>query len=371
MLDMPRPRPPYLRFERTRHGKIVWYVRKDDGPRIRIRGEYGTAEFMAAYDVALRGETSSAPKVASGTLAWLIEQYQESGDWAKLSPASQSQRRNIFKVVCKTAGAKPYTSVTRQAIVAGRDRRKETPFAANDFLKAMRGLFAWATPDYVKVNPTDGVEGLGHATAGFHVWCEDEVAAFEARWPIGTRERMALAILLYTGLRRGDAARLGRQHVKNGTITLRTEKTGAVVTLPILPQLAEVIDATKTGDMAFVSTMAGGAMTKESFGNWFRDACRAAGVPGTAHGLRKLGATRAANNGATEAELEALFGWRGGRMASLYTRNANRAKLARGAVEKMAGQDEKRTSIAAPSQKVQRTDGLGHDPNPDKVTGRR
>jgi integrase len=148
---------------------------------------------------------------------------------------------------------------------------------------------------------------------------------------------------------------LGRQHLKDGIITFRTAKTGALVTIPVLPELAEIIAATKTGDLAFVATPSGRPMTKESFGNWFKDACKAAGVPGTAHGLRKAGATRAANNGATEAELEAIFGWRGGRMASLYTPQAHREKLARGAMSKMARrQDESGTPIAAPTNQVRR-----------------
>jgi integrase len=142
-------------------------------------------------------------------------------------------------------------------------------------------------------------------------------------------------VLFYTGLRRGDAAILGRQHVRDGVIVTRTEKTRQTVTIPLLPELAEIIAATRTGDLALIATNNGRPMTKESFGNWFRNACRAAGVPGTAHGLRKAGATRAANNGATEAELEAIFGWRGGRMASLYTRHADRTRLARQAMEKM------------------------------------
>ena len=94
----------------------------------------------------------------------------------------------------------------------------------------MRSLFKWAKDsDFIEVDPTEGVEGFGHKTEGFHVWTDDEIAKFEVRWPIGTRERLALTILLYTGLRRGDAARLGRQHVRDGVITFRTEKTGQQV----------------------------------------------------------------------------------------------------------------------------------------------
>ena len=146
---------------------------------------------------------------------------------------------------------------------------------------------------------------------------------------------MALTILLYTGLRRGDAVRLGRQHIKDGIITLRAGKTGTQIIIPVLPELAAIINASRTGDLAFIAGERGRPMTKEFFGNWFHGACQAAGVPGSAHGLRKAGATRAAENGATVAQLEAIYGWTGGKMASLYTRQADRAKLAREAMGKL------------------------------------
>ena len=153
-------------------------------------------------------------------------------------------------------------------------------------------------------------------------------------------------MLLYTGLRRGDAVQLGRQHIRDGVASLKTEKTGTLVTFPILPVLTETLAAGPCGDFAFIVGANGRPLTKESFANLFRDACRAAGVPGSAHGLRKIAATRAANNGATVAELEAIFGWSGGTMASLYTRAADRRRLAREAMHKLG--NEKRTSIVAP-----------------------
>jgi len=47
------------------------------------------------------------------------------------------------------------------------------------------------------------------------------------------------------------------------------------------------------------------------------------------------GAAVAAESGATEAELDAIFGWTDRRMASHYTRKANRKKLAYGGVAKL------------------------------------
>lgn len=355
---MPRPRPPHLHRERTRHNATVWYVRVGKRPRVRIRGDYGSREFMAAYEAALAGEPAPAATRggARGSLAWLIERYRASGEWLRLAPATRRQRDNIFTHVIANAGAAPAQSVTRQHIARGRDDRAATPFAAANFLKTMRGLFRWAlAADIVDADPTAKVEALTPRTKGFHAWTEEEIVAFEARWPVGTRERLAMAILLYTGLRRGDASRLGRQHVRDGVITVRTEKTGELVVIPMLPELARIIAATRTGDMTFIATATGKPMVKEAFGNWFKAACVAAGVPGSAHGLRKAGATRAANNGATVAQLEAIFGWHGGKMASLYTRTADRARLARAGIEAMAA-PETRTSIPAPTRQVRESD---------------
>jgi integrase len=339
---MPRPRPPHLHRQVTRHGKAVWYVRIGKGPRTRIRAEYGTPEFDDEYCAALDGLPKAAKNstVSVGTLAWLVERYRETRDWTGLSLATRRQRENIFRHVLETAGRQPIAKITEASIVAGRDRRAvKTPFQARHFLDTMRGLFRWATAaGLVKADPTAGVaDPAMPKSEGFPPWSEEDVAAYEARWPIGTRERVWFDVLIYTGLRRGDAVRFGRQHVRNGIGTIKTEKTGMVVTLPILPILAETLAAGSCGDLTFIINANGRQFVKESFGNAFKEACRKAGITNrSAHGLRKIAAARAADRGATEAQLEAIFGWAGGRMASLYTRSANRRRLAIEAMHKLA-----------------------------------
>jgi integrase len=354
MADMPRPRPPHLHREATRHGKPVWYVRVGKGPR--IRAEFGTADFDAEYQAAVTGSArpvKGAPP--TGTLAWLMARYRETAAWSALSAATRRQRENIFVQVLKTAGEKPFAKIDAGVIRAGCERRAHTPAQARHFLDAMRGLFRWATKaGLVKTEPTASVENPQHRKGdGFISWTEEHVEAYERRWPIGTRQRVWLDVLLYTGLRRGDAVRFGRQHVRDGIGVIKTEKSGftVTVTLPILPVLAETLAAGQCGDLTFIAGERGQPVTKESFGNLFKRACRAAGVPGSAHGVRKIAATRAANAGATVPQLEAIFGWSGGRMASLYTRSADRKRLAVEAMHKLAGNGE-RTSIPAPSSQV-------------------
>jgi len=339
---MPRPRPPHLHRQTSRHGKIVWYVRIGKGPRIRVKGIYGTPEFDAAYQDAIAGNLRTRPsKAAKGTLQWLLTLYRQSSAWTDLSMATRRQRENIFRHVLTTAAQEPVSRIDKKAIVGGRERRKATPSQARHFVDSMRGLFKWAVEaELAKSDPTQGISIKKPKTKGFPVWTDEEIDQFERRWPRGTRERVMFDVFLFTGLRRGDAAILGKQHIKNGVITIDTQKTDTRVTIPILPELAQTLAAGPVGDLAVIATNDGRPLTKESLGNMFRDACRAAGINKSAHGLRKAAATRAANHGATVAQLEAIFGWEGGRMASLYTRSADRQALAATAMGKLSRRPE-------------------------------
>ena len=340
MADMPRPRPLYLHRSVSRHGKVVWYVRIGArGKKIRIRGEYGSPAFEAAYRDAIVGKGLSPEKPVSapgGTLAWLWMLYRQTGAWTNLKAPTRKQRENIMLHVLKSAGDTPLSAIDKTSVIDGVDRRAATPFQAKNFLTTMRGLFEWAfAKNLINVDPTAGVKVDKPKTKGFPVWTEEDIERFQRSWPIGTRERVMLDVFLYTGLRRGDAAVVGKQHVRNGVIEIDTEKTGMRVTIPILPVLQATLNAGPVGELAFIATKSGQPLTKESLGNLFADACRAAGIRKSAHGLRKAAATNAANNGASEAQLEAIFGWEGGKMAALYTRSANRRALATDAIGKL------------------------------------
>lgn len=336
--------PPFVYREKTRHGKFVFYFRQGKnghGARVRLP-DYGAPEFQAAYRAALAGAERApvAKPGQTGTLAWLIARYREVEAWRSLSMATRRQRECILLQVLDNAGHVPATAVTRKKIVEGRDMRSKTPNQARHFLDTMRGLFKWAVEaEHVPLDPTLGVTNPKKIQSdGFAPWLPEEIAAYENRWPLGTRQRVWFDVLRYTGLRRSDAVRLGRQHVRNGIATLRPEKTkanGIDVHIRILPALAETLAAGPIGDLAWIIGEAGTPLTKESFGNMFREACDAAGVKKSAHGLRKVAAETAAEAGATVNELEALFGWSGGKMASLYTKRANRQKLAAQAMDKV------------------------------------
>jgi integrase len=333
---MSRPRPPYLHRTVTRHGAVAWYVWRRPGPKVRIRGEYGSRKFMAAYRAALYGQDGpEKPAGAPGTLSALIASYRVSPQWAALAVATRKQRGNIFDRIERKAGDMAVSEVDAAMIKDARDGLGLG--AAKHFVQTMRGLFRWAVEtERAGSDPTEGVRVARPKTEGFHTWTDAEVAAFEARWQVGTRQRLWLAILLYTGLRRGDACALGQRHVKDGVIEFRAAKTGTPIVLPLAPELAEVIAASPVGAETFIATVHGKPMSKEFFGNLFREACIAAGLPHcSAHGLRKAAAVKLAEAGATVPELNAIFGWTGAKQALVYTTKADRARLARQAMERL------------------------------------
>lgn len=332
MEDMPKPRLPYLNRQSGRHGngRVYWYVRVRRGPRIPIPGEYGSPEFLEAYRAALGGGKASGPppiRASRGTLRWGVDLWKRSSDWLGTEPATRKQRDNILQHVLAKSGDRAIEDVTEEAIKAGREKRLATPHAANNFLKTMRAFFRWAKEEkLVDVDPAKDVKFIKVKTKGYPTWTMEEIHAYRRRWPLGTTQRIALEIYINTGFRRGDAAAVGRQHVRENVIHIKAGKNKVDLYIPILPALAQALDAGPVGEMSFLMTQYGRPFTKESLGNTFREWCNAAGVKKSAHGIRKLAATVIADNGGSEQELQALFGWTTNTMSAIYTREANRKR---------------------------------------------
>lgn len=345
MTDM-RINLPYLVDDR---GMI--YVRRH-GRKIRIREAPGTPEFAAAYASALdrlgspegkRGEPAPAP-TPRGTAGWLAGLYFASGEFEALAAKSRATRRSIIEACLRESKDgrafrdTKITAITAQHVKMLRDRASGSG-AANNRRKYLSSLFGWAVEaGHMTNNPARDVRRKKYATSGFYTWTVEDVAQFEARWPLGTKPRLALALLLYTGLRRQDVVVLGRQHVKGGHHRIVPQKTSYKrldpLVLPILPALADAIEAGPAGDMTYLVTEYGQPFTAAGFGGWFRAKCDAADLPKcTAHGLRKAGATILAERGATDRQLMALFGWTSSQQATRYTEAANRQRMAEAAMK--------------------------------------
>jgi integrase len=350
---------PYLMADRDRHGNRRIYVRKN-GRKIRIREKLSTEAFAQAYADALHaiehedgttkhGSIKGAP---AGTFGWLAACYFASAEFRGLDPKSQRTRRLVIED-CLREPRKPgspdlmrdcpISLLSAVHIKMLRDRKVGKPGAGNNRRKYLSSMFGWAVDcGLMRSNPAREVRRINYASAGFHTWTVDEVRQFEERHPVGTKARLALGLLLYLGVRRGDVVTLGRQHVKDGWLRHVPRKTRHkrrdISEKPILLVLADIIARSPTGALTFLETDFGKPFTAAGFGGWFRKRCDEAGLPQcSAHGLRKAGATMAAENGATDRQLMALYDWTSEKQANAYTAAANRKRLAGDAARLIVG----------------------------------
>jgi integrase len=354
---------PFLVQDVDRFGNVRLYVRKKVAGRyqkVRIRSQPRSPTFMAEYQAALeRLQAGKQPYQSTstrhGTLSWLVQEYQKHAyAFVRLDDRQKRNIHLIFESMMREetkAGSGlrfkdcPIASFLPMHVKLLRDRKNTAPSQANRRVMYLRMAFDWAIEEregWVKTNPATGVKDLKYKKQHFHTWTRDEIRQYEARWPIGTTQRLALAILSFTGTRRSDAVRLGPPMVKDGKITFTPSKTrnstGKVLTLPILGALQTVLDASDLGGQTWLITKRRMPWKEASFGNEFREWCDKAGLPDcTAHGLRRAGATFAAENGATVIQLKEVFGWSTAQIAMDYIKDAEQKKIANGAMHLVIG----------------------------------
>lgn len=332
----------YLIMDKDRYDTKRYYVRKPGQRKIRLRQPFNTPAFRQEYDDAMNGKVfapaTRSSKIVEGSAASLCRSYYKSTLFInKLAESTQDVRRRILDAWADALGDRPFAKIQKHHVLGWIDDRADRPEAANNFLKALRGVFAFAKDRrMITDDPTDGIKKIETETDGFHVWTEEEVEQYEKRHPIGTKARLTLALLLYTGVRRSDVVTLGPQ-LKDGTLRIKQKKTKGVIILPIIDELARVIAESPCGETTYLVTERGRPFSAKGFGNRMRKWCDEAGLPHcTAHGLRKVGATRAADRGASEHHLMAIFGWSDPDMARVYTRAASQKHMASAAIGTLA-----------------------------------
>jgi integrase len=199
-------------------------------------------------------------------------------------------------------------------------------------MKAFRHFAKWGLERRLLRNdPTLAIRVKMPKSDGYHTWTEDEIAAFEALHPIGSKPRLALALGLYTAQRRSDVVRIGRQHIRDGVLTIRQQKTGATLMIPVHADLGRIIAATPTGHLTLLITKNGRSYDANVFSAEFRSWCNAAGLPQRCvfHGLRKAALTRLADCGCTAHEIAAISGHKSLAEVERYTKRADQIRLAR------------------------------------------
>ena len=305
---------------------------------------------MAEYEKAMSGARTAigAGRVKPGSVAAVVAEYKDSREFfGSKSAGTQRMRRGILERFRAAYGERPFARLPPEWIEALLDSKP--PHAARSWRATLRSLCQFGVKRrYLRTDPTANIKLRAVKSDGFHCWTEDEIAQFEAHHPIGTKPRLALALLLYTMQRRSDAIRMGRQHLSDclderlraqgvrHMLSIRQQKTGKPLVLPVRPNLQAVIDATPSEHLTFLTTATGGPYGGNYFSESFREWCDAAGLPERCkvHGLRKAGLRRGAEDGWSANELAAWSGHASLREVERYTRAADQARLARNALAK-------------------------------------
>ena len=315
---------------------------------------------MRAYADALNGTKAQASNIAAartvaGTVNALVVAYldpQSSSPFKTGAAETQRTRRNILENFREAHGDKPlYRTdnrghqtmlLTREHMQRIINEKASTPFAQRNFLNTLRAMFKWAVREgRIPDDPTLGVTREKVKTTGYKTWSEDHIERFEARHAVGSKARLAFALLLYTGQRRSDVVKLGRQHIHSETLIIDQGKTEggeeAHLEIPVHPKLREIIDATPmVGVKTLLVTHFGKPYTPAGFGNWFRELCNAADCPDvSAHGLRKATARRLAEIGCTTNQIASITGHASLSEVQRYTKAADRKRMAREAMKKL------------------------------------
>jgi integrase len=341
--------PPHITLAVDRHGKRRFRFRKA-GFSIYIAGEPWSNEFMQQHAAALQGVKErqgniGASRTLPGTVSALMVAFYRDARFTQLSKYTQRVYLNILERFRIDHGDKRVAGLQREHIKSLIGKLHATPQAANRLLSLLKIMLDLAVDiGWIPANPAIGVKGYPKKTAGHWSWTDDDISTFEAHHPIGSRARLALALLLYTAQRRGDVVRMGWQHVQANRIRVKQQKTGTELEIPLHPSLVDALNAVERGHLTFLTTDLGAPFTPAGFGNWFAEQCKAAGLTArtdrkncTAHGLRKAAARRLAEAGCTANEIMSITGHRSLAEAARYTAAAGQVHMAERAMKALTG----------------------------------
>jgi integrase len=343
---MTKVRLPYVQEYRDRHGIARRYFRRPGFKRVTLPGTPGSPQFMAAYQTALAAERPPiGRKPKDGTIADLVVSFYRSASFENLKPGSQRVYRLILDKFADKDGHRLVRDMPRRvAINIIEEIGASKPGMANLTASVMRRVFAYAVKKELRTdNPFAGIETYKLGT--HHTWTEDQIATYEAAHPVGTRERLAFDLLLFTGQRVGDVAAMRRSDLRDSAIHVTQEKTGTSLVIPLHPNLLRSIKATPVKGLALIGSPNGRPMTVRALSDLVARAATAAGLPKQCvpHGLRKGAMRRLAEWGSTTKEIAAMSGHKTLREIERYTAAADQERLARAAVARLLPEEQNST----------------------------
>jgi integrase len=333
--------PKHVICVKDRHGKLRYRFRRSSFTAY-IHGTPSSEEFKQRY-WELRDSTTpptnvGAERTKAGSFNALAVSYYNSPGFRDLADSTKTMRRRIIDKFRVEHGDKPIRLLQRKHVADFMAERAETPEAANNLVKLLKVMLNHAVDlGMIDSNPAARIKRYRSKGKGFHTWTEEEIAKFEAAHPIGTKARLAFALLLYSGQRVSDVCKMGWQHIvktaEGDVIKVRQQKTGTPLEIPLHPKLEEFLATEPRTNMTFLVTKYGALFTAQGLGTFVKKACVAAGLRHcSAHGLRSAAVTRLIDACCPDEQLKAFTGHRSASALAPYKRGGDQRKLARQAM---------------------------------------
>lgn len=341
--------PQWVSEYRDRHGKPRYRFRRKGFAQYLFKHAPGSEGFRAEYKACLDGMAAEpiepgAGRAVPGSFDDLVNRYYRAPDFLDPSDRTREVYRGVIERWRTKYGKGKVRDLQARHVEAMMAEMLPHRTAANMLRKRLRALMDFAIRQgMATTNPVVATKPYKVETEGFHTWSEDEIAAYEAQHAIGSKARLALDLMLWTGQRGGDARVMGPPNVRNKRLVVTQEKTGATVSLPILAPLASSIMATRSGALVFLLSEHGKPYSRKGFGNKFRQWCDEAGLPQcSAHGLRKAAARRFAEAGCSNQQIKSWTGHTTDSEVARYTAAADQQALSDDAGEMLMANLRKR-----------------------------
>ena len=218
-----KPTKPYLNLyrDKDRQGRDRWRLRVRGKKAVTIKGAYGSPEFAANYRAAREVDGTRGAVGKHGTIAALAKSYLRSATFAALAAETQRSRRRLVENFAIKYGKFSVAGLKRENVKTIMERLAGKPGEARNTLSMLRVLMALAIDEGIRDDdPSAKIKRPKLSATGWHTWDEDEVAAFEARHSVGAMARLAFALAIHTGQRATDLITMGRQHIRDGKISV-------------------------------------------------------------------------------------------------------------------------------------------------------
>jgi integrase len=334
-------RLPYLKIYESNGGQYAYFRRGSF--RVRLAAETGSPKFLDEYQKAYeigaeRAKASKAPATFEsisylpGSMGALILAYKKSHEYKILGNATKAGYDRALEAISPAKRQLPVKDLTRAYVIGRRDKMAATPYKANYFVAVLKVLLSWAMQrDLVKSNEAKSVKRL--KTTGTHrPWIDAEIELFTG----SAAGNFALPVLigLYTGQRLGDVLRIPHSAYDGQTIILTQNKTGVRMAVPVHPVLKESLDTVSKTAVTICARADGHSWKIDHFKHAFAAKRRALGLPDDLHfhGLRHSAASRMAEAGASDAQIQGVTGHKTRAMVELYTAGARQKALASSAI---------------------------------------